>query len=130
MSSPKERAEARRKALLSRGGDRLKKLTTSARGEDAPQLVHDDPPLVVPPLNSFIGKSPPDDMQMPTGEWSSEELQRMMAMPPYTEGASSVSPPITTFSTIPSDSQLKRAAPLTTTSPSLSRWIKMAPIAT
>ncbi|KAI0271732.1 hypothetical protein BC834DRAFT_967165 [Gloeopeniophorella convolvens] len=58
------RAEARRKAILSRGSDRLSKLTTSARGDDAPQFVHDDPP--VPPLPSaprgdlasFIGEDP------------------------------------------------------------------------
>ncbi|KAF8972577.1 hypothetical protein BDZ97DRAFT_1901133 [Flammula alnicola] len=35
------RAEARRKAILSRGTDRLAKLTTSARGEDAPAYLHD-----------------------------------------------------------------------------------------
>lgn len=36
------RAEARRKAILSRGTDRLNKLTTSARGEDSPGIiVHD-----------------------------------------------------------------------------------------
>jgi len=35
------RAEARRKAILSRGTDRLAKLTTSARGEDAPAYMHD-----------------------------------------------------------------------------------------
>jgi hypothetical protein len=34
------KAEARRKAILSRGSDRLSKLTTSARGDDAPQFVH------------------------------------------------------------------------------------------
>lgn len=34
--SAAERAEARRKAILNRGSDRLKKLTTSARGEDHP----------------------------------------------------------------------------------------------
>jgi hypothetical protein len=33
------RAEARRKAILSRGNDRLSKLTTSARGEDAPAYM-------------------------------------------------------------------------------------------
>jgi hypothetical protein len=37
------RAEARRKAILSRGTDRLAKLTTSARGEDAPAYLHDGP---------------------------------------------------------------------------------------
>ena len=41
MSSPTARAEARRKAILSRGGDRLAKLTTSARGEDAPAYFQD-----------------------------------------------------------------------------------------
>ncbi|KAK7008158.1 hypothetical protein R3P38DRAFT_2552759 [Favolaschia claudopus] len=42
------RAEARRKAILSRGGDRLAKLTTSGRGEDNPVYVREltpDPPL-------------------------------------------------------------------------------------
>ncbi|KAK7468372.1 hypothetical protein VKT23_002888 [Stygiomarasmius scandens] len=38
------RAEARRKAILSRGNDRLSKLTNSARGDD-PAYKHDDPPL-------------------------------------------------------------------------------------
>lgn len=37
------RAEARKRAILSRGGDRLAKLTSSARGEDAPAFVHDGP---------------------------------------------------------------------------------------
>ena len=41
MSSAAARAEARRKAILARGSDRLSRLTTSARGEDAPQFVHD-----------------------------------------------------------------------------------------
>lgn len=35
------RAEARRKAILSRGADRLSKLSTTARGEDNPVYVHD-----------------------------------------------------------------------------------------
>lgn len=35
MSTAQARAEARRKAILSRGTDRLSKLTSSARGEDA-----------------------------------------------------------------------------------------------
>ena len=34
MSSPSARAEARRKAILARGSDRLSKLTSSARGDD------------------------------------------------------------------------------------------------
>lgn len=41
MSSAAARAEARRKAILARGGDRLAKLTSSARGEDASTYLHD-----------------------------------------------------------------------------------------
>jgi len=84
MSSPRERSEARRKALLTRGNDRLKKLTNSARGEDAPQFVHDDPPLAVPsvPLRSFLGESTPDSAPTPTPpsarSWSPEQLRRAM----------------------------------------------------
>ncbi|KAF8898330.1 hypothetical protein BD779DRAFT_1483383 [Infundibulicybe gibba] len=51
--SAASRAEARRKAILSRGADRLTKLTTSARGEDA-AFTHDDPPL--PNLDDFVGE--------------------------------------------------------------------------
>ncbi|KAJ8462535.1 hypothetical protein ONZ45_g17896 [Pleurotus djamor] len=42
------RAEARRKAILSRGGDRLAKLTTSARGEDGSTYLNtgQSPPTV------------------------------------------------------------------------------------
>ncbi|KIM39124.1 hypothetical protein M413DRAFT_12419 [Hebeloma cylindrosporum] len=60
------RAEARRKAILSRGTDRLAKLTTSARGEDAPAYLHDDPPLVNLPstsAQSFLGEA---SSNMPT----------------------------------------------------------------
>jgi hypothetical protein len=39
--SAASRAEARRQAILSRGTDRLAKLTTSARGENAPAYMHD-----------------------------------------------------------------------------------------
>ncbi|PPQ98967.1 hypothetical protein CVT24_003463 [Panaeolus cyanescens] len=58
------RAEARKKAILSRGNDRLAKLTTSARGEEAPYL-HDDPPLVSMSKASrnFLGEESAD---MPT----------------------------------------------------------------
>ncbi|KAI0286586.1 hypothetical protein BGY98DRAFT_940852 [Russula aff. rugulosa BPL654] len=57
------KAEARRKAILSRGSDRLSKLTTSARGDDAPQFVHnvDPPPPYSTPrgdLSNFIGDDP------------------------------------------------------------------------
>jgi hypothetical protein len=39
------RAEARRKAILARGNDRLTKLTTSARGEDHPAYAHQGMPV-------------------------------------------------------------------------------------
>jgi len=41
MSSAAERAEARRKAILAKRGDRLAKLTTSARGEEGVYLSSD-----------------------------------------------------------------------------------------
>jgi len=56
------KAEARRKAILSRGTDRLSRLTTSARGDDAPQFVHANPPPPSAPrgnLSNFIGEDPP-----------------------------------------------------------------------
>ncbi|KIY52937.1 hypothetical protein FISHEDRAFT_34225 [Fistulina hepatica ATCC 64428] len=61
-SAAAARAEARRKAILSRGTDRLAKLTTSARGEDAPAYVHDDPPLpnLSTGLRSFVGEESAD----------------------------------------------------------------------
>ncbi|KAF5361642.1 hypothetical protein D9758_007300 [Tetrapyrgos nigripes] len=61
------RAEARRKAILSRGTDRLAKLTTSARGDD-PAYKHDDPPLpsignaMRPSTSAFLG----EESNMPT----------------------------------------------------------------
>lgn len=45
IMSAAAKAEARRKAILSRGSDRLSKLTTSARGDDAAQFVHTGKPL-------------------------------------------------------------------------------------
>ncbi|KAF5376897.1 hypothetical protein D9615_007202 [Tricholomella constricta] len=61
--SASARAEARRKAILSRGSDRLAKLTTSARGDD-PAYMHDDPPLpsISTGLKTFVG----EESSMPT----------------------------------------------------------------
>ncbi|TFY63463.1 hypothetical protein EVJ58_g3236 [Rhodofomes roseus] len=61
MSSAAAKAEARRKAILARGGDRLARLTSSARGEDASAYLHDDPPLAPlptnrPTLERFVGE--------------------------------------------------------------------------
>ena len=44
MSSAAARAEARRKAILGRAGDRLAKLATSARGEQGQAYLHDGEP--------------------------------------------------------------------------------------
>ncbi|KAH6917730.1 hypothetical protein BKA70DRAFT_1395396 [Coprinopsis sp. MPI-PUGE-AT-0042] len=52
------RAEARRKAILSRGGDRLAKLTTSARGEEGPLL--NDPTGIRSTSRNFIGEDSSD----------------------------------------------------------------------
>ena len=41
MADAKARAEARRKAILARGGDRLARITTSARGEDGAAYMKD-----------------------------------------------------------------------------------------
>ncbi|KAH0838777.1 hypothetical protein J3R83DRAFT_7153 [Lanmaoa asiatica] len=95
MSSSAARAEARRRAILSRGGDRLAKLTTSARGEDAPAYLHD-----VPPRGSaaFVGEEtsmpppppPPKDTPRPSppppafgtqtdpSVWSEEQQRQFM----------------------------------------------------
>ncbi|KAH8990095.1 hypothetical protein EDB92DRAFT_1816936 [Lactarius akahatsu] len=59
------KAEARRRAILSRGTDRLSKLTSSARGDDAPQFVYPEtatppspPPAQKANLANFIGDDP------------------------------------------------------------------------
>ncbi|KDQ55008.1 hypothetical protein JAAARDRAFT_38115 [Jaapia argillacea MUCL 33604] len=62
------RAEARRKAILARGGDRLAKLTTSARGEDAPAFTPSERPLSnrTVELENFVGEeSPSPPLQLP-----------------------------------------------------------------
>ncbi|KAK0463891.1 uncharacterized protein EV420DRAFT_1520601 [Desarmillaria tabescens] len=90
MSSASARAQARRQAILSRGSDRLAKLTTSGRGEDAPAYMHDDPP--VPKLSSLsnfaeegtsIPTPPSRGDTVPTGApdpsvWSEQQQQQLM----------------------------------------------------
>lgn len=86
MSSPAARAEARRKAILSRGSDRLAKLTTSGRGEDAPAYKHADPPLPkLSSLSNFVGDEtpvippPPQNFDAPDPSvWSDEQQQQLM----------------------------------------------------
>ncbi|KAJ7579025.1 hypothetical protein C8J56DRAFT_334841 [Mycena floridula] len=94
MPSPSARAEARRKAILSRGSDRLAKLTTSARGEEGltytrsndfarapseePSIrassveLHDDPPL--PSTGSFLG----EDATADPSAWSEDQQMQLM----------------------------------------------------
>ena len=60
MSDAKARAEARRKAILARGGDRLARITTSARGEEGASYMHDgmstSAPLFIPHLPQHVFK--------------------------------------------------------------------------
>ncbi|KAF8439313.1 hypothetical protein L210DRAFT_3760991 [Boletus edulis BED1] len=93
MSSPAARAQARRKAILSRGGDRLAKLTTSARGEDASANLHDDaparrsaafvgeetnmPPPPPPPKDTPRPSPPPPAFTAPS-VWSEEQQHEFM----------------------------------------------------
>ncbi|KAI0027195.1 hypothetical protein K488DRAFT_91167 [Vararia minispora EC-137] len=82
MSSPAAaRAAARRRAVLARGSDRLSKLTTSARGDGAPQFAHDDPPVLPLPEESM--KSSLENF---VGEETSRASRASRASPP---GASS-----------------------------------------
>jgi hypothetical protein len=79
MSTAQARAEARRKAILSRGTDRLSRLTNSARGEDAtyidtgalnhsiPERCFDNLLRIESPVssktvasNTFVGEDPPE----------------------------------------------------------------------
>ncbi|KAI5118517.1 hypothetical protein M0805_007686 [Coniferiporia weirii] len=97
MSSAAAR-EARRKAILSRGSDRLSKLTSSARGEDHPAYVNTDPPTrKAPTTETFIGEEsvmptpparaspapasvPPSNSAAAAGPsaWSAEQQQEFM----------------------------------------------------
>ncbi|PCH33159.1 hypothetical protein WOLCODRAFT_134951 [Wolfiporia cocos MD-104 SS10] len=74
------KAEARRKAILARGGDRLAKLTSSARGEDASAYMHDDPPLAAlpsrPTIETFVG----EQTEMPTPQTSTLRSARSSRM--------------------------------------------------
>ncbi|PFH48214.1 hypothetical protein AMATHDRAFT_150439 [Amanita thiersii Skay4041] len=68
MSTPAERAEARRKAILGRKSDRLAKLTTTARGEDATYLTDDSQASHNAGLRNFVGEdSPAMNMPAPIG---------------------------------------------------------------
>ncbi|KAH8111427.1 hypothetical protein DFH11DRAFT_1729368 [Phellopilus nigrolimitatus] len=103
MSSPAARAEARRKAILSRGSDRLSKLTSSARGEDHPAYMNTDSlAQKAPTTETFLGEetimptpparaSPapnPNSNQANPSAWSAEQqqefLRALMAAPELT----------------------------------------------
>ncbi|KAH9939035.1 uncharacterized protein BXZ73DRAFT_44092 [Epithele typhae] len=58
MADARARAEARRKAILARGSDRLSRITTSARGEDGAAYMHDPAPLPGRAgLTDFVGET-------------------------------------------------------------------------
>jgi len=91
------RAEARRKAILARGQDRLKQLTTSARGEGDPVYIQDEAAVrktggtmggttlenflgedtMMPTPPTHVAGTPPTVNAPPTGPsaWSQEEQQ-------------------------------------------------------
>ncbi|KZW00697.1 hypothetical protein EXIGLDRAFT_738682 [Exidia glandulosa HHB12029] len=99
------RAKARREALLNRGTDRLAKLTTSARGEDAAHFSHDRP--LAPSLTNFLGEDSPmnSTASLPStphrrpqrAESSSpaqpSNLSRSTSMPPSNSLAAMSAPP-------------------------------------
>jgi len=61
MATATARAEARRKAILSRGTDRLSKLTSSARGEEGTTYINTQAPVAdQPTVATFIGDDPPE----------------------------------------------------------------------
>ncbi|KAI0762475.1 hypothetical protein C8Q74DRAFT_1371505 [Fomes fomentarius] len=64
MSDAKARAEARRKAILARGGDRLARITTSARGEEGASYMRDATPPPNHGLTNFLGET--SDMPTPS----------------------------------------------------------------
>ncbi|KAI0717498.1 hypothetical protein C8T65DRAFT_640782 [Cerioporus squamosus] len=68
MADAKARAEARRKAILARGGDRLARITTSARGEEGASYMHDAPSIPSRGLTDFVGET--SDMPAPAGSAS------------------------------------------------------------
>ncbi|KAJ3524794.1 hypothetical protein NMY22_g10852 [Coprinellus aureogranulatus] len=91
--SASARAEARRKAILSRGNDRLAKLTTSARGEDAPAYMKDvgTSSSVSSASRSFLGEETSD---MPTPSLSTRSFDSSSASAsPLLGGRRSVSGP-------------------------------------
>ncbi|KAI5992884.1 hypothetical protein EDD15DRAFT_2167757 [Pisolithus albus] len=116
MSSPSAaRAEARRKAILGRGSDRLAKLTTSARGEEATSYIqtgssdtpqypvsydnggHSDVPLragASTDLASFTGEETPSMPHV--------EVPRTSPSPPSVSGAAAASASVPTDRRAPS----------------------------
>ncbi|RDX51570.1 hypothetical protein OH76DRAFT_1435579 [Lentinus brumalis] len=68
MADAKARAEARRKAILARGGDRLARITTSARGEEGASYMHDAPAVPSRGLTDFVGET--SDMPAPAASTS------------------------------------------------------------
>jgi len=108
MSSAAAKAEARRKAILSRGSDRLSKLTSSARGEDNPVYMNNEPQTrrtgntetflgdeTIMPTTAHAGPNPalePQNIPVDSSSaWSQDEqrefLRALMAAPELTGGS-------------------------------------------
>jgi len=62
MLNAADRAEARRKAILAKRGDRLAKLTTTARGDEGKTYLSDDGPSF---SKAFLGDEATSDMPTP-----------------------------------------------------------------
>lgn len=92
MSSPAARAEARKKAILGRSGDRLAKLTTSARGEDAPAYVRSGE-LICTALLFFWPDVVVDAPRRESDAFVGEEMSMPPPLPPKDTPRPSPSPP-------------------------------------
>lgn len=88
MSTAAAKAEARRKAILARKGERLEKLATSARGEDATYLHQDQQTAHNAALNEFVGESSGVNMPTPAGLRNSRGTSPAPSLPTSTAPSS------------------------------------------
>jgi len=103
MSTASERAAARRKAILNRGNDRLAKLTTSARGEDATYLRDESRATAV---NDFVGESSDTNMPVPSSLGNSRNVSPSPNPPSLTATSSKASDAATSTSFESADSNV------------------------
>ncbi|KIL62203.1 hypothetical protein M378DRAFT_25730 [Amanita muscaria Koide BX008] len=88
MSTATAKAEARRKAILARKGERLEKLATSARGEDGTYLHQDQQTAHNAALNEFVGESSGVNMPTPAGLRNSRGTSPAPSLPTSTAPSS------------------------------------------